>query len=666
MIVNYTIKAIIALFEKTNRLMKIHPVFHRIILCVFCCIAYTNIQAQETLRSLKANPTLLQYRAAHPVSRLKSLSAELPLELPFQDDFSSTTILPDNRLWDGESVFINSTYADSLPSLGIATFDIYGSDGMIYPNVNATSFNADTLTSKPIKLNGKKDVWLSFYCLPGGLGDPPSISDSLILEFSSDNIQWTPQWIARNANDSLILQTFSSITNKWVTHKFARNAEKFRLAMIPLDQASYLVDGFRFRFRNIASVPNDDLWKLSMACHWHIDYVLLDAGRNKQDTVYHDLAFYKPLPSLLNSYTSMPFDQFMNSTSQLKSTIEYSVRNNSNANIAAQKNIQYTEMENGALTNNYTIQDVYKDRVDSFSFYTLYPDLENPFITNKTKDVTYEIKCYFEHSYEDKWPYNDTVKYIQKFSNYFSYDDGTPESSYGIENANGVVAYGFNTYETDTLTAIQIYFCPTPDSASKEYYFKLAVWSDNKGKPGTLLYKDENKTSRQPTEFGKFHTYPLDTSVIIKTRFYVGWFQVDANFLNIGFDLNTSSRSNLFYNIDGRWTPSGSVNGEVLKGSLMLRPILGSAISTGVPTVKNRSSLSVYPNPASDYITISGQLQTNPVKKISFYSSIGQMIKEINNPQSETTDITSIPNGLYMVKIIFRNGTSESFKLLKK
>jgi hypothetical protein len=643
--------------------MSVRRFFYKIALGVFCCAGFANMQAQKMLRSLEVNPVLLKYRTENPVSRLKSLTLDT-VELPFRDDFSSTSILPDKRLWTDENVFINSTYADSLLSIGIATFDILGPDGKIYPDINLSSFHADELTSKPINLKYQDSthIWMSFYFLPGGLGDSPDLSDSLILEFySPDSSKWFPQWIARNSAKSMILNNYSQISNTWdtVTLTFTSDARKFKLAMVPIIQDRYRKKGFRFRFRNTASINGEVEGKLGMTDLWHLDYVYLDTGRTAKDTVYHDITFYKPMSSLLKDYTSMPFNQFMASVSQLNSTIEFSIRNNDSIALSPQKNIRYTEI----LTKNSSTQDILKDKVDGFSFYTVNPDLENPFTTNNTKNVVYEIKEYIDHL--DKWPSNDTVKYIQKFLNYFAYDDSTSEGGYGIEDMNGIVAYGFNTYEPDTLTGIKIFFNPTLNDVNKSYYFKLAVWANNKGKPGVLLYKD--KAGRQPLALNEFSTYTLDSSILIKdNRFYVGWYQVDDNFLNIGYDLNTNSRSNLFFNTYGPWLQAGSDNGEVLPGSLMLRPVFRSTITTGVSVIKNNSGVRISPNPATDYLTISGISSSNTMERILLFNTIGQTIKNLPHPTSETIDISDIPHGLYIVKVIFRNGTSESFKLLKK
>jgi hypothetical protein len=643
--------------------MSIRWFVYRIALCILCCIGFVTIQAQKMLRSLDVNPVLLKYRAENPVSKLKSLTIDT-LELPFRDDFSSTSILPDKRFWTDENVFINSTYADSLLSIGIATFDILGSDGKIYPDINLASFRADELTSKPINLKYEDSthIWLSFYFLPGGLGDPPSLGDSLILEYyAPDSSKWYPQWIARNSTQSIILNNYSQISNKWdtVTLAFASEARKFKLAMAPVIQDRYRKKGFRFRFRNTASITGDVYGKLGMTDLWHIDYVYLDTGRTQKDTIYHDMTFYKPMSSVLKDYTSMPFNQFIASTSQLKSTIEFSIRNNDSLTLSPQKNIRYTEI----ATHNSTTQDILKDKVDGFSFYTVSPDLENPFTTNNTKNVVYEIKEFIDHL--DKWPWNDTVKYIQKFLNYFSYDDSTSEGGYGMEDMNGIVAYGFNTYESDTLTGVKIFFNPTLNDVNKSYYFKLAVWANNKGKPGVLLYKD--KAGRQPVALNEFDTYALDSAIFIKdTRFYVGWYQVDDNFLNVGYDLNTNSRSNIFINTYGQWLQAGSDNGEVLPGSLMLRPVFRSNLTTGIPILIKNTEIRISPNPATDYLTISGITALNTVDRILVFNTIGQIIKDLPHPTSETIDISSIPQGLYIVKVIFHNGTSESFKLLKK
>ena len=56
---------------------------------------------------------------------------------------------------------------------------------------------------------------------------------------------------------------------------------------------------------------------------------------------------------------------------------------------------------------------------------------------------------------------NDTVRYIQRFSDYFAIDDGTAEAGYGLNGqgtSNAMVALRFRSFVPDSVTAIRSCF----------------------------------------------------------------------------------------------------------------------------------------------------------------------------------------------------------------
>jgi len=72
-------------------------------------------------------------------------------------------------------------------------------------------------------------------------------------------------------------------------------------------------------------------------------------------------------------------------------------------------------------------------------------------------------------------------------------------------------------------------------------------------------------------------------------------------------------------------------------------------------------SISLYPNPVSDILTINSEM---PLTKVEFYSALGKKVKEINSDfKSIRTD--NLSNGFYIVRIQSENGLT-SKKLIKK
>ncbi len=162
----------------------------KIIILIILAAIFTvkDIYCQE-LRGLQENAVLKKYIKNHPVS-LKSTQASEILTLPFFDDFSTSSVIPDQSKWEDKDVFINNSYPVEPISIGVATLDAINQYGNVYA-INASPTLSDHLTSRPIDLSayaGTGDsLFISFFYQAGGMGDLPEKSDSLTLEFFSTN-----------------------------------------------------------------------------------------------------------------------------------------------------------------------------------------------------------------------------------------------------------------------------------------------------------------------------------------------------------------------------------------------------------------------------------------------------------------------------------------------
>ncbi len=215
------------------------------------------------------------------------------LDLPFFDDFSRSIGFPDPGLWSDVYVFINNSYPDDPVSLGVATFDAINSSGYLNGNSDIP-FESDFLTSMPLNLDYpiQNDTWLSFFYQPQGFGDEPEPGDSLTVEFYSPlSSKWRSVWSAEG-------RPLAPFTRVW----------------IQVDDTSYFHTGFRFRFKNYASLPKSQSFPGydSNADHWNIDYVYLDKGRSETDTSIKDVSMITNLTSILKSYESVPWSHFPN------------------------------------------------------------------------------------------------------------------------------------------------------------------------------------------------------------------------------------------------------------------------------------------------------------------------------------------------------------------
>ncbi len=75
-------------------------------------------------------------------------------------------------------------------------------------------------------------------------------------------------------------------------------------------------------------------------------------------------------------------------------------------------------------------------------------------------------------------------------------------------------------------------------------------------------------------------------------------------------------------------------------------------------------SVSVFPNPASDFITVTND---DVVKNIFVFNMVGRKIKTFDIVKGERYEITDLPDGLYVIQLISRNNkVMTSQRLTKK
>jgi len=285
--------------------------------------------------------------------------------------------------------------------------------------------------------------------------------------------------------------------------------------------------------------------------------------------------------------------------------------------------------------------------------YMNYPPFSAPAL-NYTIPALTDTTYYTIESYLNSTPdfnrKNDTVRHKQKFSNFYAYDDGTAETSFGLSTLYGLFAERFVITTADTLQAIDIYWNPVLADVSQLYTFNSMVWNDNSGKPGTLLFMD---TTARPvynqTGYDKFTRHYLQKGKMYLSpgTYHFGIRQNTNQFLNIGVDRNINTQYKVFYNVTGTWLNSP------YPGSLMLHPVFGSRSEfTGVADMPQTITIKVFPNPAKDKLFIKGlPTDSNESISISVIDLYGRLVKEITNNAIEFIDVSDLANGIYILKI---------------
>ena len=497
--------------------------FNRIsIVLLFLIAGWSGLHAQEFITPLFGNPVA---RSFHETSGpVKKSTGDVLLELPFFDDFSTSRVVPDPTLWSDRSAYINNQYGVDPRTNGVATLDVLDFDGSIYPHAvkKPATFVADHLTSFPINLEyqASDSIYLSFLYQPQGIGDMPDPKDSLLVDFYSPvDSMWTRVWGI--PGDTL---------------------HEFTTTMIPIKEDRYLKSGFRFRFRNRASLqPNKDFPdKTGNVDHWNLDYIRLDRFRFAGDTILRDVAFSQPLGSILKDLSSLPWSQFETAYAKVLDPNLPAVYKNLDTiarNVTRSLSIEELLFQETYSPGTPTAQDIPAGGESTVEFGFIYPI---DFDRGDSAVIRYTAALRTDE-FDPKE--NDTVYYDQVYSDYWSYDDGTAEAGYGLRGqgtANGNVAMKYHSFEPGRLGGVDISFNHLYDSLNLGYYFKLMVWGDAEGLPGANIHEDENDVIPvYATEYPGFIRYYFSSPVPVDGTFYVGWRQYQTYLLNVGLDMNT-------------------------------------------------------------------------------------------------------------------------------
>ena len=544
------------------------------------------------------------------------------------------TLNDPSALWLDNYAYRNDRYAVDPRSLGVVTFDGLDENGYPYAIGSSLTNTADYLHSKPLDLSpytATDSLYFSFLFQPQGYGDVPEATDSLILEFYAKDLD---QWI-------------------WIWSMSGDTLKPFEVVHIPVLNAQFFEKGFQFRFRNYGALSGS-------LDHFHIDYVHLRAQSDIADTLFKDFAWVYPLNTLLDTYTSVPWDHYKASTTnRMSDAVSVTIHNGSanaennstagqisysyNGNVAGAGGLPGFILSNGEL--NYAPQTTYNSAHDMTPI---------PFANNFSGDEqAFRVKGTIAAQFPNL-ALNDTTGFYQGFSNYYSYDDGSAEAAFGPTGTQARLAIQFDAYEADSLLGVAFHFVPSVIDVSSKL-FLLSVWSNENGHPGLLLYEDDVFFPRSPI-YGNdrnvfVNYYFTDTQkVSVPSSFFIGWRQLDQERLNLGLDRNIDHSDKVQYSVDGGFTWYTSP----FEGSAMLRPIFSTALdaSLGIDTpLSEVPTWSCYPNPSSGevHVVVPQQFENHIIQIINLQ---GQVVGQANGLLIDTEALT---DGIYMLNCLGTN-----------
>ena len=633
-------------------------------------------KAQITSTFPTENPVLQQAAAKSTNEVATQRSNPQMLDLPFFDDFSYAGPYPVSSHWVDRHVFINNTWAVDPVSIGVATFDGLNAGGSPYSSQSKFG-SSDTLTSVPLNLGGLPTAYISYYVQPKGLGDTPEPNSDLVLEFLTADGEWVE--VERHVQSLRVIPRDSILQFAFV--------EPISIT------GAYLYDGFQFRFRNF-SLRNGavDLW--------HLDYVRVEDKPTTKEI--EDLAFTKLPQHLFNTYTSVPWNHFINPGSglpseELRSDRQLELFNHSTQTISANNGLlrllnvtqgqgeRIFPPQNLFTNSGMTTQRQFVDHNIPFPYADRIENLQSSIFIQENNRVSVKTQYQMNPSPQADIPEitrNDTVCIVTEMDDYYAYDDGSAESAILISELGGSGAMEFFNYKTDSIRGFQIQI-PRLVAGAASGTIILKVWLDNLASkpivelPISPFFLDEFRDTLQA-----FTTYTLKDPIsgepapveLPRGVFFVGWEQrgCRSNCVPVGLDKNSpQAASRVYLNEDGNWRQVESSGlYPSLKGALMLRPIVGentpidSELATSTKELLINQVLQVFPNPANDLVHIQLFKGDYANYHIGIYNALGQLMDQ--RPLSPTLDLANYQTGIYFLQ--FKNITTQEigyYKLVK-
>ena len=566
-------------------------------LCLSWLVTAQDAFAQPGQKPMDYNPEVSErwqaiqnYRSFHK-KQMKdaAIAAEVPLNLPFIDDFSGNYVFADSTKWVKNSgVYVGDRFASEALSKGVATFDGIQVNGQPYSTNLLANGPCDTLTSFPFLLSGlepdqKASLYLSFYL---------QASHLRITQLRPDTV------------DSLVVQLYNPRQETWRTARVFRGGSVdsgFRFYAIKVAD-SLAVDGFRFRFLNYGRQNGTfDIWNL--------DYVYFDAFRTDTDSLYADVSMVGPLQGYFRRYRAIPVDHYNRlRQTAVNDTLLAGIQNVGGALVVythrflADSTLTTGRYNAGAFLNSPLPSPLLGPRGDALErikstvfadrLVTLRQGREFPTVTSFRYNYALDGNAGGFNSIRS----NDTLSSIATLQDYYQADDGTAELVHYVSGNSAGFVTKFFPLDTGKLTGISLFLDQQTFSVNSTITARIYVYRKLQGVDGALSDNIAYGTTvtLQPNS-GIPYQFKFATPVSMGLEpYYIGYRQDlnDDNRLFIRSDIN-SGQAEIFTNFAGNWERA-----TTLRGQPMMRAYYQcSKCPVAVKPKQKMVALEVAPNP---------------------------------------------------------------------
>ena len=134
--------------------------------------------------------------------------------------------------------------------------------------------------------------------------------------------------------------------------------------------------------------------------------------------------------------------------------------------------------------------------------------------------------------------------------------------------------------------------------------------------------------------------------VSVGSSFFVGWRQLDADRLNLGFDRNIDQSNEIFYSVNGgvSWLVSP------FSGSAMVRPIFSTEMDASLGLIEPETKpfeITLFPNPTREFIYVQNSFGLSSIEKF-LYDASGRLLMRTTQ---DSIDLRGFDSGIYFISV---------------
>jgi len=692
--------------------------FRRFILLITFTAWFAGFYGQEILTGLQVNE-VVKHASENTAEAGKKCNCDKvrteSVELPFYDDFSVSQVYPDASKWiNSNSIFVNQDFPYLPPNLKAATFDAINSVGKVYENAEWIAFEADVMTSVPIRTDsafspiikalGPDDgLYLSFFYQPQGMGDEPEPWDTLLIEFSYltgdtiyshvDSIDVPVSYYLETPDDTLKPGTIVSppigcdTAIEMINFQFLTWDDWI---MVPCDSVFIPQVGWEKRW----DATGMKLLEFQEIHGSSFVQVMLPIYKSEEDTVF----FWENFQFRFRNYASIANDIIPSWRSNVDQwNVDYIYFDyNRTAADTMYRDLSFTQRAPSFLRDYQSmpyrqyIVDPYNNTVDDFNMYISnldsighnsfyryefqqvggsdnYKSQGNNF--NVPKASVQEEDFFLDVFYFPQNVVNDTTSYVIKH-----YISDSSDANILVDSASyhqgfynyfayddGTPEFGYGLEPAGAFLAYQFTLSTFDTLRGVQMYFNKTLDDASVNFFSLLVWKDNNgvpgeliyeMASQKPKwEDGLYVFYPYIFDEPLLMP--AGKFYVGWQQYTDG-SLNIGYDANQDYGDKIFFKIEQAWQNSIFDGSLLIRPVIGPEMIVDIEEtrfVEMAEKFNVYPNPASTFFSIDEQsIKTNAFTQLTIYNIFGSAVLTQAGEISKV-DISALPAGTYIVRI---------------